>query len=109
MSPLFDAQVRSDSYGYPVLHFFWGGRPVRISSEQIKRTLLAEGYVFLGSEWRGRVPMLYLPSDPADGRGLLPLPGFTRDPAIVALVRHFIDLVDSGQVVEGPLALERNE
>lgn len=77
------------------MHCSVDGTPTIVSSEQIKRTLLADGLVFLGPTWEGMVPDIELPADEPSGRGPITLRGYTRDEAVLHAVRRFIALVDS--------------
>jgi hypothetical protein len=85
----------------------YGGGRLLLNTEQLKRTLLARGFVYLGSEWAGRVPPLTLPAVEADNQPAQVLRGFTRDPDVLWLARYLIAQDDRGddQVQLGPIEL----
>lgn len=89
-----DVRYESNA-GYPEMHCVVDGTPTIISSEQIKRTLLGAGMVYLGPTWEALVPAIDLPADETVGRGPITLHGHTRDPQVLDAVRRFISLVDS--------------
>jgi len=83
-------------HGYPILRFVIGGHAAFVIEP--KRTLLDAGLVVLLDQdrhWEDTLAEVF----EADGRRI-PIPGATRDPQILALVRRFV----GGE--EGNLLLE---
>lgn len=80
--------------GYPLLRLALDGDVAEILLEQ-KQKLLDAGIVFLGSDWRERVPVINF-SPP----GVTPteLRGFTQDERVLAAYKQFLIDADTGKL-----------
>jgi hypothetical protein len=94
-------EVKWDNYGgvrLPYIEVPVAGRLARVESD-INRVLLEEGILLLPNEFRGLVPVVERPADPADGRPVAQeYDTATRDPLAVSMAREFVSLVDEGDL-----------
>ena len=90
------AQYELDD-GYPYLRLNLDGKDVWISSEQLKPSLIDNGYAFLGDDFEELLDLA--PIDlPAGALGndnrAITLRGFTTDPVVVKLAQDFLAVKD---------------
>jgi hypothetical protein len=93
---MLEPRYTRDEYGYAVLEIEVDGCTARLHPLALKRTLVQEGYVFLGAEFEDDVPPIILPANEDLGRGEMTLYGFTADPDIVAVTRAWLRRLDAG-------------
>jgi len=100
-----NARFDSDEYGYPFISIEIDGIKARIFAEQ---KAARDGFIFLGADFEDKVPILYLPADPANGRPVpQPLHGFSDDPRLLALFQQFLaEINNSGFAPHDVMLLE---
>ena len=94
-----------DEYGYPYIAIEVNNRPARISAEQ---KAYRDGLLFLGADFEGKVPVCYLPPDPASGRPRRqPMYGYARDPRLLALYAQFLQEINRPGYAPHPVELPK--
>src|SRR5262249_36518705 len=90
-----DVKYTFDQYGYPFLEFQMDGQPVKLSSEQLKRSVLELGYVSFGLEWIGKLPRIEVPPQGENNSGVIS--AGVQDAELAQICLKFHDDVDAGR------------
>jgi len=99
-----NARFEIDDVGYPWLYVEVNGRSCWVTRE---KALRLDGEIAALGPWDDFQDFFVIipPSEEHGIRGYMRLPGYTNDRRYVALVWKFVEAVDDGSFVEGPVEI----
>jgi len=99
-----NARFRRDSDGYALLSVEVNGRPCEVYRE---KALRLDGQIAALGPWDDFQDFFVIvqPSEEHGIQGHMKLPCYTNDRRYVALVWQFVEAVDNGTFVEGPVEI----